>query len=126
MNTAIVAIGSNIESEKNISRTIELLGNDVELIQLSEMKKTKPIGIENQAEFTNGAVKIKTKLGKEELNRYLKDLEDKLGRDRSAPKFGPRCIDLDILIFNDQIVDEDYYTRDFLRDSAKELGFNSY
>jgi 2-amino-4-hydroxy-6-hydroxymethyldihydropteridine diphosphokinase len=42
-------------------------------------------------------------------------IEDKLGRDRSRPKFGPREIDLDVLMFDGEIVDEDYYTRDFLQ-----------
>jgi 2-amino-4-hydroxy-6-hydroxymethyldihydropteridine diphosphokinase len=52
-------------------------------------------------------------------------LEDWMGRDRSQKKFGPRNIDLDILIWNDAIVDPDYYTRDFLRKSAAELGYES-
>jgi len=48
-----------------------------------------------------------------------------MGRDRSQEKFGPRNIDLDILIWNNAIVDPDYYTRDFLRNSAAELGFEN-
>jgi 2-amino-4-hydroxy-6-hydroxymethyldihydropteridine diphosphokinase len=59
----------------------------------------------------------------ESLSLFLKDLEDQMGRDRSQPKFGPRNIDLDILIWNNKVVDPDYYTRDFLRTSAAELGF---
>jgi 7,8-dihydro-6-hydroxymethylpterin-pyrophosphokinase len=44
-----------------------------------------------------------------------------MGRDRTGPKFGPRCIDLDIVVWNGEIVDEDYYTRDFLQKSVAEL-----
>jgi 2-amino-4-hydroxy-6-hydroxymethyldihydropteridine diphosphokinase len=71
----------------------------------------------------NGAVRIRTKRDKKGLSSYLKKLEDRMGRIRNQEKFGPRNIDLDILIWNDVVVDQDYYTRDFLRNSAAELGF---
>jgi 2-amino-4-hydroxy-6-hydroxymethyldihydropteridine diphosphokinase len=48
-------------------------------------------------------------------------MEDILGRNRSRPKFGPREIDLDILVWNDEIVDEDYYHRDFLQQLVSEI-----
>ncbi|HDR50817.1 MAG TPA: 2-amino-4-hydroxy-6-hydroxymethyldihydropteridine diphosphokinase [Mariniphaga anaerophila] len=120
-NTAIIGIGSNINAEENISNMLEVLGKEVEILKVSSLLKTKPIGIENQPDFTNGAVKIQTGLSREELNRLLKNLEDQLGRDRSLPKFGPRTIDLDIVVWNGEIVDEDYYTRDFLRESVQEV-----
>lgn len=120
-STVIIGIGSNINAEKNISKMLEVLTKKVEILQVSSLLKTKPIGIENQPEFTNGAVKIQTGLNKEELNRLLKSVEDQLGRDRSAPKFGPRTIDLDIVVWNGEIVDEDYYTRDFLQKSVQEI-----
>jgi 2-amino-4-hydroxy-6-hydroxymethyldihydropteridine diphosphokinase len=85
------------------------------------MLKTKPIGIENQPEFTNGAVKIKTSLNQENLTVLLKSIEDQMGRDRTVAKFGPRNIDLDIVVWNGEIVDDDYYTRDFLQNSVREL-----
>jgi 2-amino-4-hydroxy-6-hydroxymethyldihydropteridine diphosphokinase len=120
-NIIIISIGSNINAEENISNMLEILGKEVEILKVSTMLKTKPIGVENQPEFTNGAVKIKTGLSREELNRFLKNIEDQLGRDRSAPKFGPRTIDLDIVVWNGEIVDEDYYTRDFLQKSVQEI-----
>ena len=120
-NTAIIGIGSNINAEDNISRMLEVLGKEVEILKVSSLIKTKPIGIENQPDFTNGAVKIKTDLGKKELNQLLKSVEDRLSRDRSAPKFGPRTIDLDIVVWNGDVVDKDYYTRDFLQKSVQEI-----
>lgn len=120
-NTAIIGIGSNIDAENNISKMLEILGKEVEIIKVSRLLKTKPIGIENQPDFTNGAVKIKTRMGKEELNRFLKKTEDWLGRNRKVPKFGPRTIDLDMVVWNGEIVDDDYYTRDFLRKSVEEV-----
>lgn len=126
MNTCIIAIGSNIDPENNIAKMMNLLEKEVEVLQVSKMIKTKPIGIVNQDDFMNGAVKIETELDFLALNVLLKKIEGQLGRNRSAKKFGPRNIDLDILIFNNEIMDQDYYTRDFLRESAKELGFTAH
>lgn len=123
MNTCIIGIGSNIHAEDNISLSLQILDHDVKIIQVSKMVKTKPIGIVDQNDFTNGAVKIETSWSQSELNNYLKKVEDQMGRDRSQVKFGPRCIDLDIMVWNNEVVDLDYYTRDFLRHSAEELGF---
>lgn len=125
MNDCIIGIGSNIEADKNIPEMLRLLAEKVEIIQVSELLQTKPIGITGQADFTNGAVLIRTEMNLETLDLYLKKLEDRMGRDRSQKKFGPRNIDLDILIWNNEVVDEDYYTRDFLRKSAAELGFKN-
>jgi len=125
MNDCIIGIGSNIEADRNIPAMLRLLATKVEIVQVSQMVQTKPIGITEQAEYTNGAVRIRTEMNLETLSLYLKMLEDQMGRDRSQEKFGPRNIDLDILIWNNAIVDPDYYTRDFLRNSAAELGFEN-
>jgi 2-amino-4-hydroxy-6-hydroxymethyldihydropteridine diphosphokinase len=125
MNDCIIGIGSNIDADRNIPEMLRLLQTKVEIIQLSQMVKTKPIGITEQADYTNGAVRIRTKMSLNDLSFYLNALEDQMGRDRSLAKFGPRNIDLDILIWNNTIVDPDYYTRDFLRNSAAELGFEN-
>jgi 2-amino-4-hydroxy-6-hydroxymethyldihydropteridine diphosphokinase len=124
MNECIIGIGSNIDAQLNIPEMLRLLGADVQIVQVSKMIQTKPIGLINQADYTNGAVRIRTEMELERLTSYLKELEDRMGRDRSQQKFGPRNIDLDILVWNNVVVDQDYYTRDFLRSSAEELGFN--
>jgi 2-amino-4-hydroxy-6-hydroxymethyldihydropteridine diphosphokinase len=123
MNECIIGIGSNIEAHLNIQEMLRLLSEEVEIVQVSQMIQTMPIGMIKQPDYTNGAVRIRTKMDLETLTLYLKKLEDQMGRDRSQEKFGPRNIDLDILIWNNTIVDDDYYTRDFLRNSAAELGF---
>ena len=120
-NTCIIGIGSNINAEANISKMIEILRKNVEIEKVSTMIQTKPIGIENQPDFTNGAVKINTVLNKNDLTVLLKSIEDQLGRDRTVQKFGPRCIDLDVVVWNGEIVDDDYYTRDFLQKSVDEI-----
>lgn len=120
-NISIISIGSNIDAESNIENTLVLLGQEVKILKVSSLVKTRPIGIENQPDFTNGAVKIETYLDVDNLKLLLKEIEDKLGRDRTQPKFGPRTIDLDIVVWNGEIVDNDYYTRDFLRKAGGEL-----
>ena len=121
MNTVIIGIGSNIEAKINIPKMMEILKTKVTVLMVSEFLITKPVGIIDQPDFTNGAVKIITELNQKQLNKLLKEIEDQLGRDRTKPKFGPRCIDLDIVVWNTQIVDEDYYTRDFLQKSVNQL-----
>lgn len=96
---------------------------DCRVLMVSELVRTKPIGIEDQPDFVNGAALVETELTQVDFKQYLKSVEDALGRDRSLPKFGPRTMDLDIVVWNGEIVDEDYYTRDFLRDAAESLGF---
>jgi 2-amino-4-hydroxy-6-hydroxymethyldihydropteridine diphosphokinase len=125
MNDCIIGIGSNIDAEKNISEMLRLLAEKVEIIKVSELVQTKPIGITEQADYTNGAVRIRTEMNMETLSLCLKKLEDKMGRDRKQQKFEARNIDLDILIWNNTVVDADYYTRDFLRNSAAELDFGN-
>ena len=121
MNECIIGIGSNIDAEKNIAEMLQLLKQKVEIISVSSFIQTKPIGITDQSDFTNGAVKIQTELPEKKLKKLLKEIEDQMGRDRSQPKFGPRCIDLDIVVWNGEIIDPDYYTRDFLKASVDEI-----
>ena len=121
MNEVIIGIGSNINADENIAKMLEILNQEVAILAVSSMIKTKPIGIENQADFTNGAVKVSTGLDESSLKKLLKQIEDRMGRDRTGPKFGPRCIDLDIVVWNGEIVDDDYYTRDFLQKNVAEL-----
>ena len=121
MNDCIIGIGSNIDPENNIQKSLTFLEQEVEIIAISSWVKTAPIGIINQNDFINGAVRIRTTLSQDNLINYLKKLENKLGRDRSLPKFGPRTIDLDIVIWNNIILDKDYYTRNFIKNAVDEL-----
>lgn len=124
MNEVVLGIGSNIDADINVAKALEFLEREFEIVKVSPFIKTKPIGLINQPDFTNGAVRLKTEFNQEQLTVYLKKLEDKMGRDRTGPKFGPRCIDLDIVVWNNDIIDEDYYTRDFLQKSVKEVSEN--
>lgn len=122
-NECIIGIGSNINPEINIEAAVTILKQevDVDVSAISTWVKTTPIGITSQNDFINGAVKVHTPMSRKEFKNYLKNLENRLGRDRSLPKYGPRVIDLDIVVWNNKIVDDDYYTRDFVRNSVDEL-----
>lgn len=116
-----IGIGSNIDPERNISAALFFLRRDHELISVSSLTTTAPIGITDQADFLNGAAKVATAMEIDEFRHYLKGIEDKLKRDRSAPKYGPRTIDLDIVKWDERIIDQDYYNRDFLRAAVDEI-----
>jgi 2-amino-4-hydroxy-6-hydroxymethyldihydropteridine diphosphokinase len=121
LHTAIIGIGSNIDAEKNIQAMLDLLAQKVKILAVSTFRKTRPIGIQSQPEFTNGALKLETSLVQQELKAVLIHIENKLGRNRQGPKYGPRTIDLDIILWNGEVVDPDFYTREFIRDSVKEI-----
>jgi len=78
---------------------------EFEVIAISSMYETKPYGYEKQANFVNLAVGIKAELNAHELLKKLQEIENKLGRKR-AFRFSPRTIDLDILLYNAEIIDE--------------------
>lgn len=121
MNTAIVSVGSNIEPERNVQAARELVAELHELVRCSDFERTEPLGRPGQPEYLNGAFLLRTKLSRRALRASLKEIEDRLGRVRRPDKFCPRRIDLDIVVWNGRVVDEDYYTRDFVRRACLQL-----
>ena len=121
MNEAIIGLGSNIEPETNIKKAKELIAKKLKLIKSSEFIKTEPIGLKNQNNFLNGAVLVNTNLNLNELNKMLKDMETTIERKKNTNKYGPRIIDLDILVWNEKIIDKDVSTRSFLKNFIAEL-----
>ena len=117
----VIGLGSNIDPEANLEQAVQELKSRFKVSKRSQWTRTKPIGIQDQPDFYNGALLLETELEQQSLKKELKRIEDLLGRDRSLPKFGPRTIDLDILIWNKKVVDEDYYERDFLRKGVEEI-----
>ena len=117
----VIGLGSNIDPEVNLEQAVQELKSRFKVSKRSQWTRTKPIGIQDQPDFYNGALLMETELEQQSLKQELKRIEDILGRDRSLPKFGPRTIDLDILIWNKKVVDEDYYERDFLRKGVEEI-----
>ena len=120
-NTAVIGVGSNINPEENIRLAKEAIKSSLELLGESKFVKTEPLGYKDQDDFTNGAFLIRTQMSRAELNSWLKSLENSLGRVRTENKNSPRTIDLDILVWNGEVIDGDVAERGFLRDSISEL-----
>ena len=121
MNTAIVGIGSNIDAERNVIAARRMLGEKLSVLGESKFVRTKPIGSREQQDFLNGSLLIETRLGCKQLKTLLKGVEVSLGRGVGEDRYGPRKMDLDILVWNGEIVDPDVYEREFLRRSVIEL-----
>ncbi len=121
MNTAVVSVGSNINPLKNTKIAKELISEEFSLIRVSTFKQTEPIGFKDQDDFYNGAFLVRTDLEKEDFNNILKKIEVEMGRVKTSNKQGPRIIDLDIVIWNNKVIDDDVYQRTFLQNSILEL-----
>ena len=121
MNRVFIGIGSNIDPYRHIERALHCLAREHRLVQSSSLTVTAPVGFAAQPDFVNGAALVETELDFDAFTRYCKALEQRLGRVKTVNKFGPRTIDLDIVIWNDTVVDDDYHTRDFLRNAIEEL-----
>lgn len=121
VNSVIIGMGSNIDPYINFSEAIRRLQKLFTVCALSPVQLTKPIGIIDQPDFINSVLLIKTSMKQSEVEQIMKAIEDDMGRDRTVPKFGPRNIDLDLLIWNGIVVDDDYYSRDFLQEAVEEL-----
>ncbi len=120
-NKVAIGVGSNINPHENIEKAFRELEIKFGIVKKSTMIETKPMGYLDQPNFVNGAFLLTTSLSMHELKKDLKEIEAKLGRIRTENKYGPRTIDLDIVVFNGDIVDKDFYTRDFVRNPVLEL-----
>lgn len=111
MTRAYVGLGANLgDRELTIHRAVELLGAvpGIEVVAVSRLRETDPVGYEDQPRFLNGAAALDTELSPRELLDRLLAVERELGRVRGdGPRFGPRAIDLDLLLFGCEVVDED-------------------
>jgi len=98
-----LSLGSNINAEANIILAIEKLQKILYNSEYSSVHQTKAEGFEGD-DFLNLVVSGDTELSFDELNKKLKDIEDEAGRNRDAPKFSARTLDIDIVL---QIDDEE-------------------
>lgn len=120
-NTAVIAMGSNINSQDNFSKALGQLQEFGFIMQRTAFIKTDPLKFEDQPEFLNGAVLLHTKKSLSELKMHLKQIEALLGRVRTENKNAPREIDLDVTTYNGFIIDEDLTEFSFLVDFVQQL-----
>jgi 2-amino-4-hydroxy-6-hydroxymethyldihydropteridine diphosphokinase len=103
MTTAYVGLGSNLgDRERLIREAAELIG----AVRLSTVIETEPWGYENQPMFLNAVAEVDTRLTARQLLDQLLDVERRLGRERGDAQWGPRTIDLDLLLYGDEMIDE--------------------
>jgi 2-amino-4-hydroxy-6-hydroxymethyldihydropteridine diphosphokinase len=110
LTRAYVGLGANLgDREATIRRAVERLGVEpgIEVVAVSTLRETDPVGYADQPRFLNGAMAVETGLSPRDLLDRLLDVERELGRERQAgSRYGPRTIDLDLLLYGDTVVDE--------------------
>ena len=109
MPLVYIGLGANLgDREATIRTALRRLQDheEIEVQRVSRLRETDPVGYEDQPRFLNGVARLQTSLEPRELLTVLLDLERDLGRTRHGPRFGPRTIDLDILLYDDRMVNE--------------------
>jgi 2-amino-4-hydroxy-6-hydroxymethyldihydropteridine diphosphokinase len=100
---AYVGLGANLgDREAAIRRAARLIGAR----RLSTIRETEPWGLADQPRFLNAAAELETGLAPRELLERLLQVERELGRTRDGPRWGPRTIDLDLLLYGRERLDE--------------------
>ena len=108
MTRAYVGLGANLgPREQTLRRAVELIDrtSGVDVLAVSELRETEPVGAVDQPPFLNGAVALETSLSARELLDLLLDVERDLGRVRNE-RWGPRLVDLDLLLYGAETIDE--------------------
>lgn len=112
MHKVYLSIGSNIGDRlDNLTQAVSMLNSheDIKVTEVSPVYETEPVGYDDQPYFLNIALEIVTELGPYELLDYLHVIENNLHRVRNI-RFGPRTIDLDILLYDDMVSDDPVLT----------------
>jgi dihydroneopterin aldolase/2-amino-4-hydroxy-6-hydroxymethyldihydropteridine diphosphokinase len=104
IHRVLLALGSNINAEHNLQVAAQRLASRFHLRAVSPVYETAPVGKTNQPNFLNAAASIETDLAAAELKQALQAIEQELGRVRTDDKNAPRTIDLDISLFDAQVL----------------------
>jgi 2-amino-4-hydroxy-6-hydroxymethyldihydropteridine diphosphokinase len=106
---AYISLGSNLgDREATLRRALDLLRQDpeIDVVAVSAFRETEPVGFTDQPRFVNGAAALDTELPARALLERLLAVERALGRTREGPRFGPRTVDLDLLLYGDERIAE--------------------
>lgn len=104
LHLAYLSLGSNIEPEVNLPKAVKLLSQHGEIEKNSSAWETEPVGGEG-GNYLNACLSYKTTLSRDELKTtILHPIESSLGRKRTQDKNAPRTIDIDIILFDDEII----------------------
>jgi 2-amino-4-hydroxy-6-hydroxymethyldihydropteridine diphosphokinase len=104
VTAAYVGLGANLgDREETIRAAVAELPD---VVAVSPLRETDPVGVADQPQFLNGVAALETELAPRELLDVLLAVERRLGRERRE-RWGPRTIDLDLLLYGDEVIDED-------------------
>ncbi|EOQ55339.1 MULTISPECIES: 2-amino-4-hydroxy-6-hydroxymethyldihydropteridine diphosphokinase [Escherichia] len=113
MTVAYIAIGSNLASPlEQVNAAVKALGDIPEsrILAVSSFYRTPPLGPQDQPDYLNAAVALETTLTPEELLNHTQRIELQQGRVRKAERWGPRTLDLDIMLFGNEVINTERLT----------------
>ena len=113
MTLACIAIGSNLASPlEQVNAAVKALGEipQSKIVAVSSFYRTPPLGPQDQPDYLNAAVILETELGPEELLDNTQRIELQQGRVRKAERWGPRTLDLDIMLFGHETINTERLT----------------
>ena len=106
MNRIYLLLGSNIDKEINLPAAVAMLRHMCQIVELSSVYETIPMGLKDQPNFFNMAALIETDLDPCQIKlQIIQPIEIELQRQRKTDKNAPRTIDLDIILYNDEMFD---------------------
>ena len=103
MGTAYLGLGSNVDAEHHIRIAVHALINAFGDAEVSPIYRSRAVGFDG-GDFINLVVRVQTAFKPMELRYFLRSLEDRYGRNREAPKWSDRTLDIDILLFDDLVI----------------------
>ena len=113
MTLAYIAIGSNLASPlEQVNAAVQALGEipQSKIVAVSSFYRTPPLGPQDQPDYLNAAVVLETSLNAETLLDHTQRIELQQGRTRKAERWGPRTLDLDIMLFGDAVINSERLT----------------
>jgi len=111
---AYLNLGSNIQPETNLPKAVELLSAFGEIVKISQVWESEPVGTTGN-NYLNACVKFKTSIPLSDMKeKIIHPIENQLGRQRGADKFTPRSMDIDLILFDDESINDDVWELAFV------------
>lgn len=113
MTLAFIALGSNLAAPlEQVNAAVAALAEipNSRIVAVSSFYRTPPLGPQDQPDYLNAAVALETGLAAEALLDNTQRIELQQGRERKAERWGPRTLDLDIMLFGEQVIDSERLT----------------
>jgi len=108
MSLVLIGLGSNVEPESNLQQAASALREAFGEVSFSQVYRSAAVGMAG-GDFLNACCLLSTDMALSQVKTRLKQLEDMQGRDRSEGSWKPRTMDLDVLIYDEDVVDDELY-----------------